>query len=122
MNRNEMFCVVCPIGCHLKISMIDSGYHVEGNQCDRGRDYAVQELLNPTRIVTSTIRIEGMDGTFLPVKTQKPFPKGRMLELMRVLRKITVQLPVKCGQVILKNALDTEIDVVSTKTVMGNSV
>ena len=117
MNKNEMICVVCPVGCHLKVSVADSMCQVEGNQCERGREYALRELNNPIRTVTSTVKIDDLSGRRLPVKTQHPFPKGKMLALIKVLKRIVVKPPVKCGQVILENALGTGIHIVSTKTI-----
>ena len=54
----KLICIACPIGCHLEIDVEDD-YKVTGNQCKRGPIYAKKELTNPTRIVTSTVIIEG---------------------------------------------------------------
>ncbi len=117
MSINEMICVVCPIGCHLSVTTEDSDYVVQHNRCKKGRQYAIDELTNPVRTVTSTVKLNSLIATRLPVKTGRAFPKAKMLELMIEIKKVSVKPPVKCGQVILKNALHTGIDVVSTKTI-----
>lgn len=117
-----MICVVCPVGCRLKVSADGDIYTVEGNQCGRGKVYAINELTNPLRTVTSTVKINGSPMTRLPVKTKQAFPKGRMLELMSVLSKVELKPPVKCGEAVLENVLDTGIDVVATKTCLDNRV
>lgn len=121
MKRNEIICVVCPMGCHLNVSVDGSVYKVEGNKCKKGKIYAINELSNPLRTVTSTVRINGANICRLPVKTKQAFPKGRMLELMSVLSKVEVEPPVKLEQVILKDVLGTGVDLVSTKTVLLKS-
>jgi len=117
MDTKELICVVCPLGCRLTVSGNGEVCAVTGNQCERGQKYAVSEMSNPLRTVTSTVKIQGTPARRLPVKTSRAFPKGKMFELMGLLRDITVCPPVKRGQVIVENALNTGIDVVSAKTI-----
>ncbi|NLZ52003.1 MAG: DUF1667 domain-containing protein [Thermoanaerobacteraceae bacterium] len=41
---------------------------IHGNQCKRGIQYATDEFLNPKRISTTTVKI---DGAHLPVVPEK---------------------------------------------------
>jgi len=116
MENKEMICIVCPIGCHLNVSAGGAEYVIEGNKCDRGRKYAIDELTNPLRTVTSTVRVKGHGGLRLPVKTDKAFPKGRMLELMRVIKNVEIERPIRIGQIIIGNVLGTQVNIVSSKT------
>ena len=118
MSINEMICVICPVGCHLTVSMEGSFCTVKGNQCKRGEDYAFNELSNPLRTVTSTVKIHCSDTTRLPVKTDQAFPKGKMWELMVAIKKVTIKLPVKRGQVVLENVLDSGVNIIATKTIL----
>ncbi len=117
MKKNEMICIVCPIGCHLSITGNQSGYVVQGNQCPRGWDYAVNEYTNPRRMVTSTVKVSGAVHGRLPVKTSQPFPKGKIMDLMAMIHTVEINTPVKLGQVILANVLDSGIDLVATRTI-----
>jgi CxxC motif-containing protein len=116
MNNNEMICIVCPMGCHMNVSKNGDGINIEGNQCDRGRKYATDELTNPLRTVTSTVKITGSSISRLPVKTENPIPKDKMFELMRILKKVEVRSPIKTGDIILNNVLSTGVNIISTKT------
>ncbi len=52
MNK---ICKVCPVGCELKIIKDKSQpslYLVEGNQCGRGNDYGLKEVLEASTIIT----------------------------------------------------------------------
>ena len=48
----ELICIVCPKGCHLKVDE-ENGCAVTGNGCPRGAEYGKNELLHPTRVLTS---------------------------------------------------------------------
>ncbi|MDZ7822044.1 MAG: DUF1667 domain-containing protein [Candidatus Marinimicrobia bacterium] len=56
-GKKSMVCVVCPLGCKLSIERTSGGYRVEGSKCKRGKEYAVREFTNPTRMLTSTVKI-----------------------------------------------------------------
>ena len=110
----ELICIGCPRGCHLKVDE-ENGYRVTGNSCNVGAEYGKNELLNPTRILTSTVAIENGRWLRLPVKTNKPIPKGRLLEAMDELRKVRVTSPVHKGDVVLQGILGLDVDVIATR-------
>ncbi|MBQ9035851.1 MAG: DUF1667 domain-containing protein [Erysipelotrichaceae bacterium] len=110
----ELICIGCPRGCHLKVDE-ENGYKVTGNSCPIGAEYGANELRNPTRVLTSTVKIKGGLHDCLPVKTNKPIPKGLLIEAMGQLRNIEVSAPVKTGDVIVENLLNTGADVIATR-------
>lgn len=111
----ELICIVCPNGCHLKVDT-DNGYAVTGNKCDRGIDYGKAELLNPVRMVTSTVVLEGSNSRRLPVKTTAPVPKGLIFDVMKKIDELKVCAPIKTGDVLLENVLDTGVNIVACKS------
>ena len=60
MEERNLTCISCPMGCPLTVVM-EAGKvtSVTGNTCKRGDIYARKEVTNPTRIVTSTVRVKG---------------------------------------------------------------
>lgn len=111
----ELICIVCPKGCHLKVDE-ENGYAVTGNGCPRGAEYGKVELTNPTRVVTSTVAVEGGAHPRCPVKTNKPIPKGKILEAMASLDGLVLQAPVALGQVVVRDVCGTGADFVATRT------
>ena len=111
----EFVCIVCPRGCNLKI---DENMNVEGNFCPRGKTYAIAEVTNPTRIITSSIRVSNMEDTLVSVKTNKPVPKARIFEAMDIINKLSVEAPCRIGQVVVSNLFGLDIDVVITKEIL----
>ena len=110
----ELICIVCPKGCHLKVD--EETLNVTGNGCPRGAEYGKNELTNPMRMVTSTVKIEGAAHKRCPVKTSTSIPKAKMFDVVSALNGLVIQAPVTVGQVILKNVAGTEADIVATKS------
>ena len=60
MEEKNLICIGCPMGCPLTVKMEHGEVvSVTGNTCKRGDIYARKEVTNPTRIVTSTVRVTG---------------------------------------------------------------
>lgn len=118
MEKRELICIGCPIGCPLSVEL-DQGevVSVRGNTCKRGEIYARKEVTNPTRIVTSTVVVEGGKLAAVSVKTREDIPKEKIFECMKALKGVKVQAPVHMGDVIVKNVADTGVDVIATKSV-----
>ena len=110
----EVICICCPKGCHLQVDE-QNDYAVTGNGCPNGIAYGKEELTNPTRIVTSTVRAEGGLHPRCAVKTTLPVPKGMMMDVMKVLDSVVVTSPAKTGQVIVKDICGTGSDIVATR-------
>ena len=109
----ELICITCPKGCHLKVD--EETFAVSGNACPRGAAYGANEIRNPVRVVTSTVIVDGPSRR-LPVKTDRPIPKGKMFEVMEEIAKVRVQAPVKVGDVLIPNVAGTDGNVVATKS------
>jgi CxxC motif-containing protein len=107
----EIICIVCPRGCHLKVDP-ENDYEVTGNACPRGIPYGKAELKNPTRVITSTVKIKGADLTRCPVKTDQPISKAKMYEVMKMINAVTLEAPVKVGDVIIERILNTDANLV----------
>ena len=112
----ELICIVCPKGCHLKVDE-ENGYAVTGNSCEKGAAYGKKELTNPTRVVTSTVRVEGGQKRRVSVKTNRDIPKEKMLEAVALLDHVTLTAPVHIWDMVLENILDTGANFVATGTV-----
>jgi len=121
MENNQcttMTCIVCPIGCRMMVQDLGGGesYQVRGHQCSRGESYAIEEQTHPTRMLTTTVKLSRNKITRLPVKTAHPVPKALLHQCMEELNQLEVEGTVKLGQVLLKNVLNTGVDVVATRS------
>lgn len=121
MKVQNITCIGCPLGCPLQVTMNEAGAvtKVEGNTCPRGDAYARKELTNPTRIVTSTVRVTGSKdhAVTVSVKTASDIPKNRIFACIKDIKNVTVSAPVQIGDVIKANVAGTGVNIVATKNV-----
>ena len=73
-------------------------------------------------ILTTLVRIKGSDlCNVVPVKSSKPLNKGIWIECSKALSRIHVGPPIKIGDVVCKNVLNTGIDIICTKNIGINN-
>ena len=120
MQSKEIICTACPIGCHLtahRDKNAKGGYRIEGYSCKRGISYALAELTDPRRILTSTVRVVNSTHKRLPVRTAEAIPKDKIFQCMQEVNRIAVKSPVKMGDILIKNIADTGIDLISSRDI-----
>lgn len=110
----EFTCIICPRGCHLTV---DDNMNVTGNTCPRGKEYAISELTNPVRTITSSVRVNNRDDLLVSVKTSGPIPKGKIFEVMDEINKLSVSAPTRIGEVVVSNILGLGVDILITKNI-----
>lgn len=116
VETKQLNCINCPMGCLLTVTLEDGKVvKVEGNTCPRGETYAHQELTDPQRMLTSTVRVEGGVLPLLPVVSKSTLPKGRIMDCAEALRSVAVQAPVKTGDVIVSNILGLGVDIIASR-------
>lgn len=112
--EKKLTCINCPMGCLLTVTIENSEVtQVKGNTCKRGETYAQTECTAPVRMVTSLVMTDS--GRPISVKTSVPIPKEKIFECLDVISKVTVNFPVKIGDVIVKDVCGTGADVIATK-------
>lgn len=107
--QKELTCIICPKGCTVTVELDAEGKveRIYGNSCPRGAKYAENECTNPQRTVTTTLRCE--DGGMVSVKTDTTVPKDKMFEVMKQINGTIVKLPVKIGDVLIKDVFGSNI-------------
>ncbi len=116
METRNLTCIGCPLGCSLVVDKEkDTVVSVTGNTCPRGDAYARKEVTNPTRIVTSTVRIKGGKLALVSCKTKEDISKDKIFEVINELKSVEVNAPVRIGDVLVKNVAGTGVDIVATK-------
>ncbi len=113
--EKEITCIACPMGCKLEIIRDEDKYVIEGYKCKKGLEYGEQELKDPRRIITTTVTVKGGFLPLVPVKTDKPLPKGLIFDLMKVIDGMSIEAPVEMGQILLENFQETGVNIVATR-------
>ena len=116
-RENKHFtCVICPIGCEIDVQLEDGNIvSTEGNKCAKSEEFVLQELKEPMRILTTTIRIRGAKWAMLPVRTDEPIPKRLLFRVIKELANIEMQAPVKVSDVIIGDIAGTGANIVATR-------
>jgi CxxC motif-containing protein len=112
----KVICVGCPSGCEVTLTIDDKGEvtKITGNRCKEGKKYATEEYRNPVRVLTATVLTQGSSQPLLPVRTDKPILKARLSEGMRVLVKVRAKPPLKTGDILVPNLLNTGANIIAT--------
>ena len=113
----KLICINCPRGCHLEAEERNSEITVTGNACPRGQTYAVSEMVNPLRTLTTTLPILSKKYRRLPVITSVPIPKGKMMDVMKALKDVSVKAPVNMGDVIIEHVIGLDADIIASKSI-----
>ncbi|MBD5508152.1 MAG: DUF1667 domain-containing protein [Lachnospiraceae bacterium] len=118
MEVKNLTCINCPMGCPLTIEMEgEQVIRVSGNTCKRGEIYARKEVTNPTRIVTTTVKVLNGTSDMVSVKTKEDIPKEKIFDCVKALKNVQVEAPVHIGDVIADNIAETGVDIVATGNV-----
>lgn len=114
-------CTTCPSECLLTVEVkrdadgaVVEVRSVAGNNCPRGDKFAHQELTCPMRVLTTTVAVSGGDETLLPVRTAEAIPLALHAQAMDIIRGLVVEAPIRMGDVILPNLLNTNINLVAS--------
>jgi len=114
-------CTTCPSECLLAVEVErDADGHVAevrrvtGNSCPRGDKFAHQELTCPMRVLTTTVAVSGGDEALLPVRTAEAVPLALHAQAMDLIRGLVVNAPIRMGDAVLENLLNTNIDLIAS--------
>ncbi len=115
-KERNIICIVCPLACNIKVTLDNEGtvLIIAGNQCKEGQKYAVSECKFPGRVLTTTVLIENHERRLLPVRSDRPIPKDKLIECACRLVPTRVKPPVKMGQVIMTNIAGTGANMISS--------
>jgi len=125
MNK-VLTCIACPVGCEIEVIAEDADegpviLKITGANCIRGREYVENELKNPMRIVTSSVRVTGGNMPITSVRLTAPVPRNRMMDVIEELRHVSLAAPLAIGQTVIRNILGLDSDVIITKHVDKNN-
>ena len=116
MEKKELTCICCPMGCGLSVELEGSNVlNVSGNTCKRGDTYAIDEVVRPVRMVTSIVKVKNGKLKMLPVKTKEPIEKSRINECLEALKTVEVQAPIHIGDIIVQNAAG--VNIIATRNI-----
>ncbi len=117
-EQHVVTCTVCPNGCEITVT-VENGQavSVSGNRCKRGEPYAKAEVVNPVRTLTALVRLNGGECAMCPVKTSRPVFKKDLKALAEKALSITVDAPVRCGDVLVSDFDGNGADLLAARSI-----
>lgn len=109
-GQKTITCIMCPNGCEIT-------YDLNGGMCGKGPEYVKNEILNPRRTLTSSVKVKGGTLPLVSVKTTGSIPKEKLFDAMKHISALQVEAPVELGQVIGTDFVEKGIDLIATKAV-----
>lgn len=123
MERRELTCIGCPMGCSLLIELGDDGeLKITGNKCKIGKTYAIKEFTNPTRVITTTIVVNNGSISQVSVKSEKDIEKSKIFNCLKALKNVNIDAPIVIGDIIYENIEGTGVNIIATKNVSEKQV
>ena len=91
--------------------------YVENNTCDKGLEFAKKELINPERILTSTIRVNYGILPLVSIRSDKPVKKKEIKTLIKHLDGIVVSAPIIKDQVLVSELGENKVNILATRSI-----
>lgn len=66
------------------------------------------------RVLTTTVAVSCGDEALLPVRTAEAIPLELHAQAMALIRGLVVNAPIRMGDVVLENLLDTNINLIAS--------
>ena len=117
-KSHSMLCIICPEGCEMEISEKDGELSFPEGICRRGQEYARQEIADPARVLTTTVRLLGSDIAMIPVRSARPIPKEKLIEAMDQIAGISIEAPVTVGQELAADLAGTGVPLIASRDVL----
>ena len=111
----DIRCIICPTGCLVHVENINGELIIEGHSCKRGEVYAKDEFIAPKRILTTTMRVENGFLPLVPVRSDKPMPKDKLVETLKEIAKNQPKAPIKMGDILIENVLELNINIIASR-------
>ena len=69
------------------------------------------------RVLTTTVAVSGGNEALLPVRTAEAIPLELHAQAMDLIRGVVVEAPIRMGDIVLKNLLNTNIDLIANMNI-----
>jgi CxxC motif-containing protein len=116
MPEKEFVCIVCPNSCRLTVQENQGELEVHGAGCRRGMEHGKQEYMDPKRMLTTTVAIQGGVHPRLSVVSNGEVPKEKLQECLDYIYGIQIEAPVVCKETIVKDICGTGVDILASRS------
>jgi len=113
---DRLTCLLCPIGCDLEVEIDGGDVRVQGHQCDKGVDFASEEVLRPKRNLATSVPLKGTIDRMVSVRLRDHVPREMIFPILAEIAALRPSAPVRRGDVLITDVCGTGVDVIATRT------
>jgi CxxC motif-containing protein len=117
VNGEKLTCVLCPVGCEIEATRTERGLDVRGHMCEKGIEFATEEILYPKRNLATSVPVLGSRTRMVSVRLSDRVPSEMIFPILAEIARLRPEAPLRRGDVLLTNVLGTGVDVIATRTV-----
>jgi len=114
----QLTCLLCPIGCELEVETEGGAVRIQGQQCDKGVDFAAEEVLRPKRNLATSVPLSGTTDRMVSVRLTERVARDLIFPILKEIAGLRPAAPVRRGDVLIADVLGTGVDVIATRTVL----
>ncbi len=117
---DRLTCILCPVGCEIEVKRGTKELDLKGYQCEKGIDFATEEVLRPLRNLATSVPLKGSETLMVSVRLSGRVPRDMLFPILEKISRLRPDGPVRRGQVLIPNVLGTGADVIATRTVRSD--
>ena len=113
-------CIICPKSCRIQVrGPVKTGkkLQVSGQECSKGKKYAISEICDPRRIFTSTVAVRNGEMKLVPVRTSKPIKKAEWKTGRDIINRLSIAAPIGFGKVLIKDFTEEGIKLIAAREI-----
>jgi CxxC motif-containing protein len=73
--------------------------------------------VNPIRTIAGTVRVHDGDQPLVSVKTDRPIPLGRIMDVMHDIKAASVDAPIRIGDILIPHPARRACNIAATRHV-----
>ena len=116
-------CIICPKSCRIQVrGPVKTGkkLQVSGQECSKGKKYAISEICDPRRIFTSTVAVRNGEIKLVPVRSSKPIRKAEWKNGRDIINGLSITAPVGFGKVLIKDFTEKDIRLLAAREIKAS--
>jgi CxxC motif-containing protein len=113
-------CIICPKSCRIEVrgslKSVEK-LQVSGQECSKGKKYAISEISDPRRIFTSTVAVKNGEIKLVPVRSSKPIRKAEWKRGRDIISGLSIAAPVGFGKVLMKDFTEKDVMLIAAREI-----
>ncbi|MFC2144745.1 DUF1667 domain-containing protein [Actinomycetota bacterium] len=116
-------CIICPKSCRIQVRgpvKNEKKLQVSGQECSKGKKYAITEICDPRRIFTSTVAVRNGEIKLVPVRSSKPIRKAEWKNGRDIISRLNITAPVVFGKVLMKDFTEKDVMLIAAREIKAS--